>query len=164
MTIGEARDLFRYSAWANGRMFDAAAALPVEQLSATIASSFPSILATLGHIVGTEWIWLRRWQGESPTAAPVWVTGSSLSELRARLTGLEAERGEFLEKLGDADLARVVEYRRVSGEAYADPLVDLVRHAVNHSTYHRGQLATQLRQIGVHPPGTDLISYVRSRR
>jgi len=163
MTIDEARQLFGYSAWANGRMFEAAAALPAEQLSATIASSFPSVLGTLGHIIATEWIWLRRWQGDSPTAAPAWASASSLSELRARLTEVESERDRFLGQLADADLDRIVEYRRMSGEAYTDRLADLVRHAVNHSTYHRGQLATQLRQIGAHPPGTDLVTYVRSR-
>jgi uncharacterized damage-inducible protein DinB len=163
MTIDEARDLFGYSAWATGRMFDTAAGLPADQLSATIASSFPSILGTLGHIIATEWIWLRRWLGDSPTATPAWVTGSSLSELRARLAEVESERDRLLGQLADADLDRIVEYRRMSGEAHADRLADLVRHAVNHSTYHRGQLVTQLRQIGVHPPGTDFVTWVRSR-
>jgi uncharacterized damage-inducible protein DinB len=164
MTVDEARGLFGYSSWATGRMFEAAAALPADQLSATVASSFPSILGTLGHIVGTEWIWLRRWQGDSPTAAPVWATGPSLSELRARLSQIEGERDGFLAGLRDADLERLVEYRRISGEACADLLSDLVRHAVNHSTYHRGQLATQLRQLGVQPPGTDFITYIRARK
>jgi uncharacterized damage-inducible protein DinB len=164
MTIDEARDLFAYSAWANGRMFDAAGALSADQLRATIASSFPSVLGTLGHVVSTEWIWLRRWKGDSPMAAPAWVAGSSLSDLRARLGDIEAERERLFGELGDADLERIVEYRRMSGEAHADRLADLVRHAVNHSTYHRGQLATQLRQLGASPPGTDLVSYVRLRK
>jgi uncharacterized damage-inducible protein DinB len=76
MTSDGARELFGYSAWANGRIFGAAEALTAEQASATIASSFPSILGTLGHIVGTEWIWLRRWLGEAPTAAPGWLAES----------------------------------------------------------------------------------------
>lgn len=164
MTIDEARELFGYTSWANARLFDAAARLSGDHLSATIASSFPSILGTLGHIVGAEWIWLRRWQGDSPTATPAWVTGSSLSELRARLAAVEAERDAFLGELADADLERIVEYRRASGESCVDRLADLVRHVVNHSTYHRGQVATQLRQIGVNPPGTDLVIYSRSRR
>ena len=164
MTIDEARDLFAYSAWATGRMFDVAAALPADQLSATIASSFPSVLGTLGHIVGAEWIWLRRWQGDSPAATPGWVTGSSLSELRSRLADVESERDRLFGQLADADLERVVEYRRMSGDAHADRLADLVRHAVNHSTYHRGQLVTQLRQVGARPPGTDFVTYVRSRK
>jgi uncharacterized damage-inducible protein DinB len=106
----------------------------------------------LGHIVGAEWIWLRRWLGDNPTAAPGWVAESSLSELRDRLAAVEAEREQFLTQLADDDLQRIVEYRRLSGEAHADRLADLVRQVVNHSTYHRGQVATQLRHIGVNPP------------
>jgi len=164
MTIAEARELFAYSAWANGLVFDAAGALPPEQLSAAIASSFPSVRATLGHIAGTESVWLRRWRGESPASAPAWANDSLLPELRSRLAAVEAEREEYLAQLGDSDLARVVEYRRFSGEAHADRLADLVRHVVNHSTYHRGQAATQLRHLGVKPPGTDFILYLRAAR
>ena len=36
-----------------------------------------------------------------------------------------------------------------------------MRHVVNHSTYHRGQLATQLRQLGHTPPNTDFIRFLR---
>ena len=37
----------------------------------------------------------------------------------------------------------------------------MLRHVVNHSTYHRGQVTTILRQLGVPPPSTDLIAYYR---
>jgi uncharacterized damage-inducible protein DinB len=164
MTIAEARELFAYSSWANGLMFDAAQALSPAQLSATIASSFPSVRGTLGHIAGTEWIWLRRWRGDSPTSVPAWVDASPLPELRGHLGAVEAERDQYLAPLGDGDLERIVQYRRLSGEAHGDRLADLVRHVVNHSTYHRGQVATQLRHLGVKPPGTDLILYLRSPR
>jgi uncharacterized damage-inducible protein DinB len=164
MRIDEARGLFAYSGWANDRVFGAAEALVPEQMTATAASSFPSVRGTLGHIVGAEWVWLRRWLGESPSAAPSWVGESSLPELRARLATLEAERESYLAGLTDEDLLRVVEYRTLGGQASADPLAGLLRHVVNHSTYHRGQVATQLRQLGVAPPGTDLITYLRLRR
>jgi uncharacterized damage-inducible protein DinB len=42
-------------------------------------------------------------------------------------------------------------------------MADLIRHVVNHSTYHRGQLATQLRQLGQIPPATDFIVYRREQ-
>jgi uncharacterized damage-inducible protein DinB len=74
---------------------------------------------------------------------------------------VEAERDQYLASLSDVDLGRVVEYRALSGQAYADPLAGLIRHVVNHSTYHRGQVATQLRQLGKTPPTTDLIVYLR---
>jgi uncharacterized damage-inducible protein DinB len=161
MTADEARELFAYCVWANGRLFDAAEALTPDQLSIPVASSFPSVRGTLGHIVAAEWVWLRRWLGESPTAMPGWATESSLPDLRGRLSSVEAERDQYTATLSDADLERVVEYRTIAGKPHADPLAGLVRHLVNHSTYHRGQVATQLRHVGIVPPTTDFIAYLR---
>jgi uncharacterized damage-inducible protein DinB len=161
MTTGEARELFGYGSWANARMFGAAEALPQEQLGAVAASSFPSVRATLSHIVGAEWVWLRRWLGESPTSVPAWTGKSSLAELKAELAAVEAERASFLARLTDADLEGVVSYRAMDGQAFSNPLAQLMRHVVNHSTYHRGQLATQLRQLGHTPPSTDLTRFLR---
>lgn len=164
MTTDEAGELFGYCSWANALVFDAAETLPPEQLTTAVASSFPSVLATLGHIVSAEWVWLRRWRGESPGAIPGWATEASLPELRGHLAAVEAERGEYLAGLTDADLARVVEYRTIAGQSHAHPLAGLMRHLVNHSTYHRGQVATQLRGFGRVPPTTDLIAYLRRAR
>ena len=161
MTIEEARELFAYGEWANSRVFAAALGLAPEQLEAPVTSSFPSVRGTLGHIVVAEWVWLRRWRGESPTAPPSWATGSSLAGLRSQLGAVEDERGQYLAGLSDADLERIVEYRTMAGQACADPLAGLIRHVANHSTYHRGQAATQLRQLGQTPPGTDLVTYLR---
>jgi uncharacterized damage-inducible protein DinB len=161
MTIHEATDLFAYGSWANGQVFAAAATLTPEERAAPAASSFPSVRETLGHIVAAEWVWLRRWRGESPIRAPAWASGSVLSDLRAQLAAVEAERGRYLATLTDEDLGRVVEYKTLAGQAHADPLADLIRHVVNHSTYHRGQVATQLRQLGRTPPNTDFTTYLR---
>jgi uncharacterized damage-inducible protein DinB len=55
----------------------------------------------------------------------------------------------------------VISYHALDGHPYAHPLEKLMRHVVNHSTYHRGQLATQLRQLGHTPPNTDFIRFLR---
>ncbi|HUR21106.1 MAG TPA: DinB family protein [Vicinamibacterales bacterium] len=164
MTIGEARDLMAYNRWANGLVFDAAKGLTSEQYREAIPSSFPSVAATLAHIVSTEWVWLRRWLGESPTSGPEWVAAADLAELRTRLTTIESERDGFLAGLTDADLDQPMSYRTLAGQPHADRLSDVVRHVVNHSTYHRGQAATQFRQLDVAPPGTDFIAYVWKAR
>jgi len=161
MTTGEVRELFAYSAWANALVFDTAAALSTEQLGHSVASSFPSIGATLAHVVGAEWVWLRRWLGESPSGFPEWVKSPVLAELRTRLSGVEREREAFVADLSDADLVRVVSYHTLGGQPFWDPLGGLMRHVVNHSTYHRGQVVTQLRQLGFKPPTTDLIVFMR---
>lgn len=154
-------DLVQYNDWANARMADTIGELPETAQSTPITSSFGSIRETLAHIASAEWIWLRRWQGESPAAAPPWVAGDSTDQLLGRLEMIRTDRLAFLAPLADADLSRPLEYRNLAGNTYRNTLADLVRHVVNHSTYHRGQLATQLRQAGYVPPATDFIVYRR---
>jgi uncharacterized damage-inducible protein DinB len=163
MSPEEARELYAYTKWANAAMFDAAAGLPLDALTAPAPASFPSVVSTLGHIVSAEWIWLRRWLGDAPTAAPVWVASTDLAELRARLSEIETQRDAFLTALTAADLDRLVSYRTLAGAPHADPLGVLLRHVANHSTYHRGQLSAQLRQLGHTPPSTDLIAFAWTR-
>jgi uncharacterized damage-inducible protein DinB len=73
---------------------------------------------------------------------------------------VRSDRSELLERLEDAGLDGLVRFRDTEGTEYAHALGDLMRHVVNHSSYHRGQAATQLRQLGEVPPGTDLILYL----
>ncbi|MEO7272434.1 MAG: DinB family protein [Vicinamibacterales bacterium] len=160
MTIGEARDLITFNGWANGLVFDAANGLSEEQLRHVIPSSFPSIGETLAHIVSTEWLWLQRLLGESPVSAPAWVTSADVPGLRSQLATVESQREAFLAGLTDADLDHPIAYRTLAGQPHDDRLSDVIRHVVNHSTYHRGQAATQFRQLGVTPPGIDFIAYV----
>jgi uncharacterized damage-inducible protein DinB len=162
MTLEEAKELFGYASWATALMLHAVEALPQEQVEAPAVSSFPSIGATLAHLVGAEWLWLRRWRGESPASASLWAGTPALSEIKAALAAVEAERAAFLDRLTDADLEGVVSYRGGDGKAFAHPLGQLMRHVVNHSTYHRGQLATLLRQLGQAPPNTDFTRYLRA--
>jgi len=150
--------LLAYHDWANGRFLDAAAALPEAAWTRDLGSSFPSVQAPMAHAIGAEWVWLRRWQGEAPTAPPAWTEAPSAALLRAVLTDIERERAALL---ADADFARPVAYTLFSGAPGTDPLGALVLHVVNHATYHRGQVATMLRQLGHAPPPTDHLVFLR---
>jgi uncharacterized damage-inducible protein DinB len=163
MLSTELQTLLAYNHWANALTFDAAAALTEAQRREPIISSFPSVAATLAHMAGAEWVWLRRWKGESPSAAPAWVKEADVATVRARLTEIERERDEYLATLSADDVERVVEYRTLAGAASRTSLADLIRHVVNHASYHRGQVTTMLRQLGATPPGTDYVLYLRVR-
>lgn len=159
MTMKETRTLLAYNAWANALTFDAVAALPPDEPTRPVAGSFPTLTATLAHIVGVEWAWLRRWRGEQLDRFPDWVTAPDLADLRIRLAAVEKERDAYFAGLGDADLAREVSYHLMSGAEHTDLLSDLIGHLINHATYHRGQVASQLRELGHKPPSTDLLLY-----
>jgi uncharacterized damage-inducible protein DinB len=160
----EALYLFEYNDWANARLFSRCAELSADQWSQELGGSFPTLLSVVAHVVGGEWIWLQRWKGESPTSAPDWFTCPSASALRNALEDVEAERRQFLRSLTKEDFERDVQYTLLDGSRGTLPLSTLLRHAMNHSTYHRGQIAAMLRQMNVAPPPTDLLVYAMERR
>jgi len=157
----ELQDLVRYDEWANARVVESLKGLSAEEWSTPVASSFGSLRETFAHIVSAEWIWLRRWRGDVPTAPPGWLKAERLEELLSRLREVEDERRAWLAGLSAEQLESRLSYRTLKGDEYSNVLADQVRHVVNHSTYHRGQAATQLRQLGKIPPSTDFIFYRR---
>jgi len=159
--LEDLRRLFAYNRWATARLLDAAEELPVEDLTRDLQSSFPNVLATLVHGLGAEWVWLERWLGRSPSSFPDATGLDSVAAVRARWEALWTEQQDFLASLGEADVSRHVSYRLMNGEPDARALDDLMRHVVNHATYHRGQTVTMLRQLGRTPPSTDYIRWLR---
>jgi uncharacterized damage-inducible protein DinB len=163
MTPEDCRLLFEYNAWANRRILDSCDALPEDQFTQNLRSSFPSVRETLAHIAAAQWIWTERWHGNSPTAPPDWYKAAGRAALREKLVELDRNLIEFISRLGPADLERVTEYRNMSGQPSAQPLWQPLQHLANHGTYHRGQIVTMLRQLGAVAPHTDLIVFYRER-
>jgi uncharacterized damage-inducible protein DinB len=159
--MNEIRRLYAFNRWANLRFLDALGALSDEELGREMHSSFPNVAATLVHLLGAEWFWLERWLGRSPGTFPDATALTSVKAVRARWDALWADQQAFLEGLDEADLARPLTYRNLAGNEFTQPLGDLLRHVVNHATYHRGQLTTLLRQLGRAAPSTDLVAFYR---
>ena len=157
----ELRRLFAYNRWANLRMLEAIDDLTPEDLGRDLGSSFPSVAATLVHLMGAEWVWMRRVTGSSPKAFPPSLVLDSVPAVRGEWDRLWEEQQVFLAGLDDEALRRPVAYTRFDGSAQEQPLHEILRHVVNHATYHRGQVATMLRQLGRTPPATDLVTYYR---
>ena len=158
MRPSEIIELYRYNDWANHRLLRVASTLAAELLTQDLGGSYKSIRDVVAHIISAEWAWLERWNGRSPESIPDWVSGS-LSVLLEHLSDVEAQRNVFLQELSDAALSSEVAFRFLSGAADHHPLRDLMIHVVDHSSYHRGQLAAKLRQAGAVPPPTGFIAF-----
>jgi uncharacterized damage-inducible protein DinB len=154
--------LFTYNQWANRRTLGACEGLTQEQFTHGLNSSFASVRDTLAHIYGAEWIWLERFEGRSPMSLPVATDLPDWAAVRMRLEEIDAALLEYVAALGAADLNRVVEFSR-AGKQTSGPLWTMLQHVANHSTYHRGQITTMLRQLGARAVGTDLIAFYRER-
>lgn len=155
--------LFEYNAWANARVLGAVEPLSSEEFLRDLKNSFPSVRDTLAHILGAEWIWLRRWHGDSPSALMTAAEFPNVASLKDRFAAIERERRTFLGSLFEERLATPFTYRDLAGNAHTLLLVHSLQHVVNHGTYHRGQVTTMLRQLGKKPVGTDMSRFYLDR-
>jgi len=155
--LNEFLELFDYNAWANRTIFDAAAQLPEEQYFRDLKSSYGGIHGTLAHIVWAEQLWLHRWVGKPNPAVP------QGADLKSVWEAVEAERRTFLADFTEDRLEETRLVKPSSGGEYVHTYRQMFRHFINHSSYHRGQIVTFLRQLGHKPPSTDLILYYRRR-
>jgi uncharacterized damage-inducible protein DinB len=153
------KPLFEYNRWANARILDAAVKLSDEQYTRDLRSSHGSVRGTLVHIIGGDWIWLMRWQGTSPKAMLDPAEFPTVAALRVRWTEIEREQAAFVSNVTDESLRQEIHYTNLRGESYAYPLWQMMQHIANHSTFHRGQVVTLLRQLGAVPPATDLLVF-----
>lgn len=164
MTPEEFRLLYDYNSWANHRMLDACEALTPEQFTREMGSSFSSVRDTLAHIYGAEWLWLERWKSNTPTKLPASADFPTLSSVRVRWVELDRDLNGFIASLSASDLPRAHAIRNTQGKEFVNSMQEMLQHLANHSTYHRGQVTTLLRQLGAKAPYTDLIAFYRERR
>ena len=151
--------LYKYDRWANGLVFGCASKLSAEQFTQDLQSSHRSVRDTLAHILAAEWIWLRRWLGTSPKSLFDPQEFGDVVSLTAKLKEVEQEQIAFIDTLTDESLAAVIAYTNTKGERWQYPLGHLCQHVVNHSSYHRGQVTTMLRQLGAEVASVDLLYF-----
>ena len=168
MTVTEMRHLFDYTEWANELVLASAEKLSSDQLSKDVQISHRSILGTLAHMAGAEWLWLERWQGRSITGPDAWAPwtaeqNSSIPKVREKWQPITDQRREYISKIKDDDLPRELGFKRLNGDSWPLPLVQQMQHVVNHATLHRGQVVGMIRQYGVTPPATDLLFYLMKK-
>ena len=109
--------------------------------------------------MAAEWIWLRRWKGVSPRALFEVSEFPDLAAVRSRWGEIEAEQMDFVMEVTDESLTQIISYVNTRNQTWEYPLGRLMQHLVNHSTYHRGQVANFLRQLGAQPAATDFLIY-----
>lgn len=155
-------ELYRYNTWANLRVLDAAGRLASDAFLKDLGNSFPSVRDTLAHIIGGEWVWLERWKGSSPKALPQGWELPTIDAVKSRWSEVERDQAEYLRTLTEDALDAQVQYVNFKGQPFKYALWQQLSHVVNHSTYHRGQVTTMMRQLGAEPVSTDLLLYYDS--
>jgi uncharacterized damage-inducible protein DinB len=140
-------DLINYTQLADRRIID---------VFLQSENALPEAQNTFSHILNAQHIWLKRIQKQEPQfdrfqLQPVDVF-EEMHNQNCR---------EMLEVLHNHDMKEMIIYKNASGEPFTNAIHDILFHVVNHSTYHRAQIAIQFRMNNIQPPITDYIAYKR---
>lgn len=142
------RRQFVYDSWANREVLNAIRAAGGENKRS---------LQLMAHILAAERVWLERLK-QQPQSVPVWPE-ADLPRCEAEAEQLASLWLEYLNRV--TDLTQVTSYKNSKGEAWTSSICDVLTHVVMHSAYHRGQIASHMRETGHTPAYTDFIHAVR---
>jgi uncharacterized damage-inducible protein DinB len=153
-----------YNSWANKLLLSAVEALPDEQQRTEIRSSFPSLFKTVLHMLDAESIWWQRIRLQEKIERPSETFTGNFSELRNLLLQQNGRWQEWVGSVNEHGLQHEFIYFNSKKERFKQPVHQMLLHLFNHGTYHRGQLVTLLRQLGVEKiPSTDFIEWSRKK-
>lgn len=158
--------LLRYvlaNRWANERLLDVVLPLTEEQHNQELTSSFSTLRKTLLHIWGAESAWLLRLHDVSPTIWKWMDYTGTMKELKRDMLDIDDKWIEYVGILDEDLLEASFSYNSLDGKPFSNLRAEVIQHCMNHSTFHRGQLVTMLRQLGVTKiPATDFIAFCRA--
>ena len=142
------KELFEYSHHFNQQLFDIYTAIPDKTSEKSVQ--------LFNHILNAHQIWNNRIDPKQPTF-DVWQIHDTqdLKEID------KANYNQTVKILGAFDLDEIISYSNSKGQAFRRNIRDILFHVINHSTYHRGQIATEFKQHGLEPLVTDYIFYKR---
>jgi uncharacterized damage-inducible protein DinB len=144
------KKMFSYTDWANFIMLGA---LEQNQINNDY------IIQVMSHIVNAQFIWLDR-VIKQQHHFQIWGR-LTFTEMRKALQENQALWLAYLNNTKPEQLSATISYTNQSGSSFESVVSDCMTQAINHSTYHRAQIAKALRDLGFTPPTTDFIIYCR---
>lgn len=158
------QQLASYNLWANSLLMEAIKKSPEEFHQQEIRSSFSSLLKTVLHMWNAESVWWQRLKLQERIIEPKDNFNGSMNDAIEGLMQQSKQWREWVVNSQEHHLDHVFEYRNFQGQQFKQPIFQMLLHLFNHDTYHRGQLVTMLRQLGVEKiPQTDFIVWSRKK-
>ena len=143
--------LFKYDNWATER-----AANSIINLDEIL----PEAVRLLSHIISAQQLWLNRITGEHSSITP-W-DNYTIDESISKSVELTGKWINYLDGNGIDFLEKRIKYQNTKGEKFENSVKDIVTQVINHSTYHRAQIAQHVKRANGTPAVTDYIVYQRS--
>lgn len=151
-----------YNVWAHELLLNTCLKLSEAEQQQAITSSFLGIYATWLHIWDAESIWWQRMKLHEQIVVPSAAFNPTMTEIANGLLNQSKQWAEWIAAATEPQLQHVFAYQNTKREQFKQPVYEMIQHVMNHGTYHRGQIVTLLRQLGVEKiPQTDYIVFAR---
>jgi uncharacterized damage-inducible protein DinB len=150
---------FNYMYWANKRYLVVAESLTGKQLLKKQGHSWGDVYSVLLHMLSSETVWLRRWQGDSPKGHLDPNDYPTLTAVKEKWVQVEREMRAFVDRQTEESLLLEIHYTNFAGLALHVPLWQMLMHVPNHETHHRGELAAMFAILEVPHPEDEVIQY-----
>jgi uncharacterized damage-inducible protein DinB len=124
--------------------------------------AFAKAVTLLAHIVAARQLWLFRFGVAKESPTDFFPEGLSITELASQLSDVEAAWNSYLSRLDDDALSRVFTYQSLDSSRFKNTIDDILTQLFGHSWYHRGQIASLVRQAGGQPAATDFVYWTRA--
>lgn len=113
------------------------------------------MISLINHILNAQQVWNSRIIIEDSFG--VWQINpdEKLSEIN------QSNFDNSIKILNERNLDEIIIYRNSKGDEFQNSIQEIFFHFINHSTYHRGQIAMLMKQAGLEPINTDYIFYKR---
>jgi len=150
-------EMARNSAWANHRLYEACSRLTDAERCAGRTSFFPSIHATLNHILIVDWYYLDALEGggRGPALYADPEPFAGFADLHRAQRDADRRLVAYCERLADASMDREVVLVREDGARHPERVGDVLAHLFQHQIHHRGQVHAMLSGTSVPPPQLD---------
>jgi uncharacterized damage-inducible protein DinB len=146
--------LFAFNRWANAKMLGVCRQLTPEQYEAEPVPGWPSVRSTVWHIAVVTEGWLRGLAGDADMSFPTEEELPTVDAAEQLLERAYRRFDDLLPSLTPERLTTPITLRRRTRSVTLPPWT-VLRHIVNHTTYHRGQVASKLKRFGIQQPETD---------
>jgi uncharacterized damage-inducible protein DinB len=154
-----------YNQWANNGLLTVVLSLSEEQQTAEIKSSFPSLYKTFLHMLDASGIWWQRLKLQEKIERPGETFSGNMQALAAQVQQQDKQWAEWVSGANEHTLKHEFIYYNSRKERFKQPVCQMLLHLFNHNTYHRGQVVTMLRQLGVEKIlATDFIVWSRKKQ
>lgn len=143
--------LFKYNSWATQETL-----ISIKKLD----SPSEKVISLVSHIIAAQQIWFNRVVDDKTPLTPWEVY--TIDECLDKSQEITSRWLNYLEHTSDEGLEKVIYYKNTKGDVFENSVKDILTHVINHSTYHRAQIALLVKEAGGKPAVSDYIVYARN--